>query len=134
MQLVAGASGLEVQVRQEGEDLVLAIHGRITHEEVTPLREVINANVATLRPRIMLLNLEKVTHIHVSGIGMLVAARNTLNQKDGIMCLCNLCSQVRKAFEQCGLLNHFAIFPTEPDALGLKAFPPSGPQFWDSSE
>jgi len=50
-------------------------------------------------------------------MGLLVAARNSVDKNSGKLHLCGLPPQVKKTFDQTNLTNYFSIFTTEQDAL-----------------
>jgi len=81
------------------------------------LREVIRETVATAQPRLLVINLEGVSFIDSSGLGLLVAARNSVDKSGGRLHLCCLPAPVKKTFDQTNLSNYFSIFSTEQDAL-----------------
>jgi len=118
LSLDAGGMDLKVQARQQGEDLLVAIRGRITWGEASALRTVLCDWVDRQRPRILLLDLEHVTGVDAAGLGLLVVVRNVLAEHGGALRLCKACPSIRDAVEQGCQLYPFVLFPTAPDAPG----------------
>jgi len=108
---------LNIQTRQEGNASVVTIQGKVNFEVTAQLRDVIRDTVTTLQPKLLVINLESVTFIDSSGLGLLVAARNSVDKNSGKLHLCGLPAQVKKTFDQTNLTNYFSIFTTEQDAL-----------------
>jgi len=115
----AGGTDLEVQAHQQGEDLRVAIRGRITWEEASALREALCDWVARQRPRTLLLDLEQVTGLDAAGVGILAVVRNVLAEQGGAMRLCNGRASIREAVEKGCRLYPFILSPEAPDAPDL---------------
>ena len=108
---------LNIQNRQEGPASVVTIQGKVNFEVTAQLRDVIRETVATHQPKLLVVNLEGVSFIDSSGLGLLVAARNSVDKGGGKLHLCCLPAQVKRTFDQTNLTNYFSIFTTEQDAL-----------------
>ncbi len=108
---------LNIQTRQEGTASVVTIQGKVNFEVTAQLRDVIRDTVTTQQPKLLVINLEGVNFIDSSGLGLLVAARNSVDKNSGKLHLCCLPPQVKKTFDQTNLTNYFSIFATEQDAL-----------------
>jgi anti-anti-sigma factor len=109
---------LNIQTRQEGTSAhVVTIQGKVNFEVTAQLRDVIRDTVTTHQPKLLVINLEGVNFIDSSGLGLLVAARNSVDKNSGKLHLCGLPPSVKKTFEQTNLTNYFSIFSNEQDAL-----------------
>jgi len=108
---------LNIQTRQEGNSSIVTIQGKVNFEVTAQLRDVIRDTVTTQQPKLLVINLEGVNFIDSSGLGLLVAARNSVDKNSGKLHLCALPPQVKKTFDQTNLTNYFSIFATEQDAL-----------------
>jgi len=91
--------------------------GKVNFEVTAQLRDVIRETVATVQPKLLVINLEGVSFIDSSGLGLLVAARNSVDKSGGKLHLSCLPAPVKKTFDQTNLTNYFSIFATEQDAL-----------------
>ncbi|MCL1908855.1 MAG: STAS domain-containing protein [Holophagaceae bacterium] len=108
---------LNIQTRQVDAASVLAVKGKVNFEVTAQLREAIKETISTHQPKLLVINLEGVSFIDSSGLGLLVAARSSIDKISGCLHLCNLPSQVKKVFDQTNLTNYFSIFASEQDAL-----------------
>lgn len=108
---------LNIQTRQEGSASVVTIQGKVNFEVTAQLRDVIRETVATQQPKLLVINLDGVSFIDSSGLGLLVAARNSVDKSGGKLHLASLPPAVKKTFDQTNLTNYFSIFATEQDAL-----------------
>ena len=108
---------LNIQTRQEGSASVVTIQGKVNFEVTAQLRDVIRETVATQQPKLLVINLDGVSFIDSSGLGLLVAARNSVDKSGGKLHLSCLPPTVKKTFDQTNLTNYFSIFATEQDAL-----------------
>ena len=108
---------LNIQTNQEGSASVVSIKGKINFEVTTQLRETIKEVIAAHQPKLLLINMEGISFIDSSGLGLLVAVRSSVDKSDGRLHLCCLQAQVKKVFDQTNLTNYFSIFDTEQDAL-----------------
>jgi len=108
---------LNIQERQEDGASVISIKGKVNFEVTAQLREAIKKNIAANQPKLLVINLEGVSFIDSSGLGLLVAARSSVDKNDGRLHLCCLPAQVKKVFDQTNLTNYFSIFADEQDAL-----------------
>ena len=102
---------------KEGCPVSSALKGNVQIEVTAQLRDVIRDTVTTHLPKLLVINLEGVNFIDSSGLGLLVAARNSVDKNNGKLHLCGLPPQVKKTFDQTNLTNYFSIFATEQDAL-----------------
>ena len=111
---------LNIQVRQVGDASVLSVKGKVNFETAPQLKDAIKDikdGISEQHQRILLINLEGVSFVDSSGLGLLVAARNLLEKSGGRLYLCCIAPQVKKVFDQTNLTNFFSIFESEQDAL-----------------
>ena len=108
---------LNINTKQIGNASVVCIKGKINFEVTSQLRETIKKTIAEQIPKILVINLEGVTFIDSSGLGLLVAAKSTVDKSQGRLHLCGLPPPVKKLFDQTNLTNYFPIFACEEDAL-----------------
>ena len=108
---------LNIQSRQEENASVLAVKGKVNFEVTAQLREAVKEAIAAHQPKLLVINLEGVSFIDSSGLGLLVAARSSIDKINGRLHLCNIPAQVKKVFDQTNLTNYFSIYASEQDAL-----------------
>ncbi len=112
-----GSPMLTVLDRREGRAVVLTLSGRITFEDTGLLKAAIQEVLARYHSKILVINLEAVSFIDSSGVGLLVAYRNRMDTSMGKLYLCGLSSNVRDTLDKLGLLTYLAVFATERDVL-----------------
>ena len=108
---------LNINTKQVGSASVLCVKGKVNFEVTSQLRETIKATIAEQRPKVLVINLEGVTFIDSSGLGLLVAAKSSVDKSHGRMHLCGLPPTVKTLFDQTNLTNYFPIFACEEEAL-----------------
>jgi anti-sigma B factor antagonist len=106
-----------INQRTLGEVTILDLAGRITIGEGTlAFREAIRRLVEQGRRKIIL-NFADVTHIDSSGIGELISAYTTLNNKEGKVLLLNLPPSIVDVLKITKLLTIFEVFEDETRAV-----------------
>lgn len=111
---------LHIESRAVGHDVaLLSVQGKVTYEVTGELRDAIRALVLPeSAPKILVIGMEGVSYIDSSGLGLLVATKNSLTKhSNGILRLAGVAPQVRKVFEQTNLISYFHLFLTEEEAL-----------------
>ncbi|HYU77372.1 MAG TPA: STAS domain-containing protein, partial [Vicinamibacterales bacterium] len=93
-------------------------------------REAMNRLVRLGRKKV-LLNLDGVTYIDSSGLGMLVSRYIRLNKHDGQLKLCNLHYRSFRVLDVTKLLTVFETFDSEAEAMASFAGKMSPPQTTD---
>ena len=102
--------------KHPGGVLVVEVDGQLIVGNRQELKQkVLDALEAGSRK--FLIDFTKTGYIDSSGLGLLVAARNSVDKNNGKLHLCGLPPQVKKTFDQTNLTNYFSIFATEQDAL-----------------
>ena len=103
--------------RRIGDITVLDLKGRLVLEDGDAvLRSRVNELVEQGRNKV-LLNLKDVTYIDSCGVGVLIAKLVSMRNKGGDLRLLNLTDRSHRLMEISQLLNVFAIFESEPDAV-----------------
>ena len=117
---------MTIQTRQEGRVVIISIQGKIDFESTYQLRDETREAVANYQPSLMIINLEGVTTIDSSGLGVLMATHRVMERNYGKLCLCGLSSQVRRTFTQNNLLDpiaegahYFTVYDLESDAMSF---------------
>jgi anti-anti-sigma factor len=104
--------------RRIGEITVLDLKGRLVLEDGDAvLRSRVNELVEQGRNKV-LLNLKDVTYIDSCGVGVLIAKLVSMRNKGGDLRLLNLTERSRRLLEISQLLNVFAIYRDEAEAIG----------------
>jgi anti-anti-sigma factor len=104
--------------RRIGDITVLDLKGRLVLEDGDAvLRARINELLEHGRSKVVL-NLKDVTYIDSCGVGVLIAKLVSMRNKGGDLRLLNLTERSRRLLEISQLLNVFAIYQNEPEAIG----------------
>lgn len=105
------------QIQQEtiGQTLVVRIEGRLDARAADELKAEFREIIA---PHV-LLNLEKVSFIDSSGLGLVVSTFRRIRENEGDLSLCCLSPQVETIFELTRLHRVFDIYKTEDLALAV---------------
>jgi anti-anti-sigma factor len=103
--------------RRIGNVTVLDLKGRLVLEDGDAvLRARVNELIEQDRTQIVL-NLKDITYIDSCGVGVLIAKLVSMRNKGGDLRLLNLTERSRRLMEISQLLNVFAIFESEPEAI-----------------
>ncbi|MEO5896995.1 MAG: STAS domain-containing protein [Vicinamibacterales bacterium] len=103
--------------RRIGDVTVLDMKGRLVLEDGDAvLRTRVNELLEQGRSKVVL-NLKDVTYIDSCGVGVLIAKLVSMRNKGGDLRLINLTERSRRLLEISQLLNVFAIYQDEPQAI-----------------
>src|SRR5215207_6898374 len=103
--------------RRIGNVTVLDLKGRLVLEDGDAvLRARVNELIEQDRTQIVL-NLKDITYIDSCGVGVLIAKLVSMRNKGGDLRLLNLTERSRRLMEISQLLNVFAIYESEPEAV-----------------
>jgi len=107
---------LEISEREREGVTILALKGRLTTGEATPVREKVNALAAEGRINIIL-DLSGVDYIDSTGLGGLVICFTTLQKKGGALKLLHLNKRNVELLALTRLHTVFEVFNEEQDAV-----------------
>ena len=109
--------GMTMTERHVGDVTLLALHGRLVLDDGDEqLRGRMNELVAQARLKIVL-DLEDVTYIDSSGLGVMVAKFVSVRRKGGDVKLLHLTPRSYRIMDITGLLGVFQAFESETDAV-----------------
>jgi anti-sigma B factor antagonist len=107
---------LEIGERQREGVAILALRGRITVGEVTPVRDKITSLIAGGKSQIVL-DLEHVDYIDSTGLGNLVISYTQANKAGGALKLLHLNKRNVELLALTRLHTIFEVFAEETDAV-----------------
>ena len=108
---------LKINNREVDGVSVVALDGRIVFGEVTSaLREKVKSLLAEGKKKLVL-NLDKVTYVDSSGLGMLVGVRNSVKSANASLRLCNVESRYTELLRMTQLWPLFDVSDTEAEAV-----------------
>lgn len=108
---------MEINRREAGEIVIFDITGEIDLYNAPEIKEKIKDEMNKNKVNIII-NLDKVTYIDSSGIGVLISSLSNLKKVGGALKLINVYASVRKVFELTKLTSFFDIYDSEADAIG----------------
>jgi anti-anti-sigma factor len=98
--------------------MVVQVLGKLTFEVTAKLRDTIRDTVVGDDAlKLMVIDLSGVSYIDSSGLGLLVAAKNSLAKGNGILRLTGLAPQVKRTFDQTNLTAYFELYKDEITAV-----------------
>lgn len=107
---------MEINRRESGEIIIFDINGEIDLYNAPEIKEKIKEEMNKNKVNIVI-NLDKVSYIDSSGIGVLISSLSNLKKVGGALKLINVYASVRKVFELTKLTSFFDIYDSETDAL-----------------
>ena len=107
---------MEINRRESGEIVIFDINGEIDLYNAPEIKENIKEEMNKTKVNIII-NLDKVSYIDSSGIGVLISSLSNLKKVGGALKLINVYASVRKVFELTKLTSFFDIYDSEADAL-----------------
>ncbi len=100
---------IHMEKSQDGDKITITLQGKITFENTGEIREKMKEILREDSIKHLILNMEGVSFIDSSGLGLLVSIKNTMIRKDGTFSMVNLSDTVRKIMKQTGLDRYFGI-------------------------
>ena len=108
---------MQITERSAGDVTVLELDGRLVYEEgFEQVRDALN-RVIGRGDRKLLLNLDRVSSLDSSGVGLIACKYVTLRRHAGHLKLCNLHPHSHAVLQITKLLTIFETFENEADAL-----------------
>ena len=102
---------------------VFEIHGNLDYETSVEVREVLRRAIHEATLQGLVLDMENVGHVDSSGLGLMIATRNTCENLQTPLALCSLQGKVFKIFKQTNLNSYFKIFDSRVSALKGVGYP-----------
>ena len=108
---------MEIQAREKDNSIViLDVNGEIDLYNAPEIKKSIKEYMDQGKNKIIV-NLEKVSYIDSSGIGVLISSLSQLKKVGGGLKIINVFDSVKKVFELTKLTSFFDIHPNEDDAI-----------------
>ena len=107
----------QFELIEEKDALVVRVVGKFTFEHTAKLRDTLREQAMSRTTPFVVIDLQDCTYIDSSGLGLLVAVRNSLDKVQGTFRLCSLMPIVLKLFDQTNLTNYFQVFTSRETAL-----------------
>ena len=107
---------MEIERRESSDVVIFDINGEIDLYNAPEIKETIKEEMNNGKVNIII-NLDKVSYIDSSGIGVLISSLSNLKKVGGALKLINVYASVRKVFELTKLTSFFDIYDSEDAAL-----------------
>ena len=107
---------MEINKREKNAVIILDINGEIDLYNAPDIKDTIKQLIDEGKRQIII-NLEKVSYLDSSGIGVLISSLSNLKKVGGALKIINVYASVKKVFELTKLTSFFDIFDGEDEAL-----------------
>lgn len=108
---------LKVSMEMERNTLIVRLAGELDHHTSDQVREKIEAELDKGIINNLVFNLEELSFMDSSGLGMMLGRYKKVRQLDGKMSLCCLKPNVYKIFELSGMFKILTVYETENEAI-----------------
>jgi stage II sporulation protein AA (anti-sigma F factor antagonist) len=108
---------LLIDLEQKGDILCVRLVGELDHHTAVKLRDRVDTALNEQGLTHVLLNLEKLTFMDSSGLGVVLGRYKKVQAINGEMVVCCLSQQVRRLFELSGLFKIVTFTANEREAL-----------------
>lgn len=102
---------MEINVKKKENKVLFELEGSLDIYTSLDLKAALEDHVKNLMD--VAVDMEKLTYIDSSGIGILIKALNYVNGLDGKLCVANLKPVIEKVFKVSGLTSYFEILTSE---------------------
>lgn len=106
---------IELEVKQEV--LCIRLSGELDHHTATELRDKAARAIESHDIRHIVLNLEHVSFMDSSGLGVILGRYKQIKQVNGEMVVCAISPPIQRLFDMSGLFKIIRLEPTEENAL-----------------
>ena len=100
---------MNVTIEKCGDELIAALAGEIDHHNSKQIREAIDAELERGGYKLLTFDLESVSFMDSSGIGILIGRKKTMDMHAGKVTAVNLGERVYKIFEKSGLFQIISL-------------------------
>ncbi|TCS84082.1 anti-sigma F factor antagonist [Tepidibacillus fermentans] len=106
-----------IEIEMEKSTLIVRLQGELDHHTSEKIREKIEKELEKGIAKNLLLNLEKLTFMDSSGLGMILGRYKKIRQLNGKMSICCVRPSIYKIFELSGIFKILPAYDNESDAL-----------------
>ncbi|GIN38248.1 MULTISPECIES: anti-sigma F factor antagonist [Heyndrickxia] len=106
---------IDLEVKQKV--LCIRLSGELDHHSAESLRENVNQAIENYQIQHLVLNLEQLTFMDSSGLGVILGRYKQIKQKNGEMVVCAISPAVKRLFEMSGLFKIIRLDESEKFAL-----------------
>ncbi|HLR15035.1 MAG TPA: anti-sigma F factor antagonist [Bacillota bacterium] len=109
--------GLHTNFEVKENVLIVRLQGEIDHHEAKQLREEWQDHMTLHNIQHVIVNVEKVSFMDSSGIGVLLGRYKEVAQVGGEMVICSITEPIKRIFDLSGLFKIIRLQEDEEDAL-----------------
>ncbi|MBE7412698.1 MAG: STAS domain-containing protein [Leptospiraceae bacterium] len=103
---------MDIKLRKAGNVSIIDLSGSLDIYTSTDFKSFIEKNINSENNRVII-NIEKMTYIDSSGIGMLIKELNFVQTLNGDFKIANMKTPIEKVFKVAGLTSYFQIISEE---------------------
>lgn len=103
---------MDITVKKNGNQMLFELEGSLDIYTSLDLKSSLEENVKENNPDIVI-DLDKLTYIDSSGIGILIKSLNYVQSLNGKLCVANLKPAIEKVFKVSGLTSYFEILSND---------------------
>ena len=94
---------MEMKAKSADRNLLLELSGEIDHHGARNALRELEAVMDAALPRLLILDLEKVTFMDSSGIALILRAQQRMQMLDGTVQVCHVPQQARRVLDAAGI-------------------------------
>lgn len=106
-----------INMEMEKGTLIVRLQGELDHHTSEMIREKVDKELEKGIVNNLLVNLDELTFMDSSGLGMMLGRYKKIRQIDGKMSICCVKPSIYKIFELSGLFKILPVYDNEVDAL-----------------
>lgn len=108
---------LNIEMEIKNDVLCIRLSGELDHHSADELREQATRAIEEYEVRHIILNLESLSFMDSSGLGVILGRYKQIKQLHGEMVVCAISPAVQRLFDMSGLFKIVRLEPTEEFAL-----------------
>lgn len=109
--------GLHIDMEVKQEVLCIRLSGELDHHTAESLRTKVTETIEKYHIHHLVLNLEKLTFMDSSGLGVILGRYKQIRLRNGEMVVCSISPPVKRLFEMSGLFKIIKLETSEKFAL-----------------
>ncbi|AIE60612.1 anti-sigma F factor antagonist [Bacillus methanolicus] len=108
---------LNIELEVKNDVLCIRLSGELDHHTADNLREQATKKIEEFQIRHIVLNLEHLSFMDSSGLGVILGRYKQIKQRHGEMIVCAISPSIERLFNMSGLFKIIRLEPTEEYAL-----------------
>lgn len=108
---------LQIDLERKGIVLLVRLEGELDHHAAKELRQQIEDDIITGQVKHIVLNLEQLTFMDSSGLGVILGRYKQVTANGGEMVVCAISPSIKRLFEMSGLFKIIRLEENEQFAL-----------------